>query len=80
MRDIVWTPEPDFAERTNVGRLMRRCGAGSYGELVRRSIADIGGFWDICLKDLGLDWFRPYTRVLDDSGGLPGPDGSSRAP
>jgi acetyl-CoA synthetase len=68
---IVWNPRPDFLESTNVGRFMRASGISGYGDLIRRSTADIEWFWDACLRDLGIEWFQPYTAVLDQSRGFP---------
>jgi acetyl-CoA synthetase len=70
-REIVWVPEADYLEKTNVGRFMHSCGARSYAELVRRSGEDITWFWDACVRDLGIEWFHPYSSVMDDSGGFP---------
>jgi acetyl-CoA synthetase len=68
---IVWRPSEDYLERANVTRLMRAHGIGSYEELVKRSQDDIGWFWDAVVKDLGIEFFRPYDRVLDTSRGMP---------
>ena len=55
---------------SNVARFLRGRGLASYDELVRRSIDDIEWFWDSVVRDLPIDFFRPYERVLDDSGGI----------
>src|SRR5439155_18930499 len=68
---IVWSPPDDYVERANVTRFMRAHGIGSYEELVKRSQDDIEWFWDAVVKDLGLEFFEPYSRVLDSSGGIP---------
>src|ERR671925_2106012 len=71
MADIVWRPTEDYMERANVTRFMRRHGLGSYEELVARSQEDIEWFWDAVVQDLGIEFFRPYHRVLDTSEGKP---------
>src|SRR5919109_1973459 len=71
MADIVWRPTEDYMERANVTRFMRRHGLGSYEELVARSQEDIEWFWDAVVQDLGIEFFRPYDRVLDTSRGVP---------
>src|SRR5437867_1393465 len=40
--------------------------------LIRISVevADNGWFWDTALKDLGIEWYRPYRQVLDRSKGI----------
>jgi len=68
--EIVWSPSEDYVERANVTRFMRANGIGSYEELVARSQADVEWFWDAVVKDLGLEFYEPYTQVLDTSGGI----------
>jgi acetyl-CoA synthetase len=50
---------------------MRANGISSYDELVKRSQDDIEWFWDAVVKDLGIDFYEPYERVLDVSEGKP---------
>jgi acetyl-CoA synthetase len=69
MSDFVWEPTAEYVERANVTRLMRRHGIGDYHELVRRSQEDIEWFWAAAIEDLGIDFFQPYERLLDVSGG-----------
>jgi acetyl-CoA synthetase len=69
--DIVWRPSEDYVERANVTRLMRAHGLGSYDELVKRSQDDVEWFWDAVVRDLGIEFFEPYTQVLDLSEGIP---------
>ena len=70
MAEIIWKPSPERIEQANVTRLMRRHGLEDYEALIRWSITDIGRFWEACLEDLGIDWYRPFTRVLDASDGI----------
>jgi acetyl-CoA synthetase len=71
MNDIVWRPSEDDIERANVTRFMRTHDIGSYEELVRRSQEDVEWFWDAVVKDLHIEFFEPYHRVLDTSEGIP---------
>jgi acetyl-CoA synthetase len=70
MNDVVWTPTPEVIERANVTRFMRANGIETYHELVARSTSDIEWFWDAVVKDLEIDFFQPYTQVLDSSDGV----------
>jgi len=72
-QEIIWRPEPDMAERSRIGRFMRRHGMASLGALHERSIRDPEWFWDAVSSDLGLRWERPYGRVLDVSEGIAWP-------
>jgi acetyl-CoA synthetase len=71
MDDIVWRPSEDYVERANVTRFMRSAGIATYDELVKRSQDDIEWFWDAVVRDLGIEFYEPYERVLDVSEGIP---------
>jgi acetyl-CoA synthetase len=71
MTDIVWRPSEEYLERANVTRLMRAHGIDTYEELVARSQEDIEWFWDAVVQDLGIEFIRPYDRVVDTSDGIP---------
>jgi acetyl-CoA synthetase len=73
MSGYVWEPTTEYVENANVTRFMRRHGIDDYGELVRRSQDDIEWFWDEVVKDLGIEFFEPYSTVLDASGGIEWP-------
>ncbi len=66
---IIWHPTPEVVERARITKLMRAHGIGTLAELQRRSIEDTEWYWDAVVRDLGIRWKRPYTRVLDDARG-----------
>jgi acetyl-CoA synthetase len=67
---IVWKPSAEVVERANVTRLMRAHGIRSEEDLIRRSTEDVEWFWDAVVRDLGLEFYEPYTQVLDASRGI----------
>ncbi len=67
---IVWKPSDEVVERANVTRFMRAHGIATEEELLRRSTQDVAWFWDAVVRDLGLEFFEPYERVLDTSRGI----------
>ncbi|MFJ8813003.1 AMP-binding protein [Amycolatopsis thermoflava] len=69
-----WVPTDDYVEQANVTRLARAHGIGSLSELRTRSVADIGWYWDAVVRDLGLPFRTPYSRVVDLSRGIEWPD------
>jgi acetyl-CoA synthetase len=71
LNEIVWRPSEDYVERANVTRFMRTNGIATYDELVKRSRDDVEWFWDAVVKDLGIEFYEPYERVLDVSEGTP---------
>ncbi|MBI4629838.1 MAG: acetate--CoA ligase [Candidatus Rokubacteria bacterium] len=70
---IVWRPTPEYVERARITKLMRAHGVASLAELQRRSVEDPAWYWDAVVKDLGIRWSKPYTRVLDVSRGIQWP-------
>lgn len=76
MGDFEWVPSPEQVEAANITRLMRACGfeidpvdgqarKACARAFVRKSQRDGVWFWDRALGDMGLEWYRPYDRVLD---------------
>ena len=68
---FAWEPTPDYVEHANVTRLMRAHGIDTIDEMRRRSVEDVEWYWDAVVKDLGLDFTTPYSKVLDTSNGVP---------
>lgn len=67
----VWRPRPDDLANSHAARLMRRAAVADAGELRRRAAAAPEWFYPLILDDLGVEWFTPYRRLLDDARGLP---------
>jgi len=67
--EVIWRPDEAVLERANVVRLMRRLGVDDYWELQRRSAEDPDWFWPAIVEDMGLEFFRPWERVVDLSRG-----------
>src|SRR5947209_20357329 len=70
---VAWRPTPEYIERNRLKRFMDRHGIGSVEELLQRSTADIAWFWDAAVKDLEIEWYTPYTQVVDLSRGIQWP-------
>jgi acetyl-CoA synthetase len=71
--EIVWRPTPDIIERARLTAFMRQHGIRDYAELMRRSTTDIAWFWDAALTDLGIEFYEPYTQVVDLTRGIAWP-------
>jgi acetyl-CoA synthetase len=67
--EIIWRPRADVAERSRIARFMRTEGVGSLAELQRRSVDDPEWYWRAVVRDLGIRFSQPFTRVLDASRG-----------
>jgi acetyl-CoA synthetase len=67
--DIVWRPTPEQQASTHLRRFMERHDLGSFEALLERSSADIAWFWGAVIDDLGIEFYTPYTKVVDLSRG-----------
>ena len=71
MGKFLWQPSGDYLSGSRVGRFMECHGIQSWQELIRRSTLDVDWFWDAALEYLGIEWFNKYSRLYDDSLGMP---------
>jgi acetyl-CoA synthetase len=69
--EFVWHPPPDLIAQSNLQEFIKKHGLGSYNELMRRSTTDIAWFWDAVLRDLDIQFYEPYSRVVDLTEGKP---------
>jgi acetyl-CoA synthetase len=69
--EFVWHPTPDLVAQSNLQRFIDKHELGSYDELIRRSTTDIPWFWNAVLSDLDIQFYKPYSRVVDLSEGKP---------
>jgi acetyl-CoA synthetase len=70
---IIWRPTAEYVERSRIAGFMKVHGITTLAELHRRSVADPEWYWDAVVRDLGVRWTTPYTRVLDTSRGVAWP-------
>lgn len=67
---IVWQPDAAMQQRSNLQRFMDKHEIADYETLYARSVADIAWFWDAVLEDMGIEFYRPYSQILDMSAGV----------
>ncbi|RNJ79214.1 MAG: AMP-dependent synthetase [Nitrosopumilus sp. H8] len=73
MSKYEFVPPPEQLETSNIYRLMQRYGICSLQDLTARATRDPGWFWQAADQDIGVRWFKQYSRVLDTSGGAAWP-------
>lgn len=69
--EYIWRSTGDYRDASNIRRFMRRHDIPDYETLLRRCNGDIEWFWRAAMEDLGVEWYRPYERLLDLSRGFP---------
>jgi acetyl-CoA synthetase len=67
--EFVWHPSPELIAQSNLQSFINRHRLGSFDELMRRSTTEIPWFWDTVLRDLGVEFYKPYEKVVDLSKG-----------
>lgn len=63
----IWYPPKKLVEKSNVKKFMDKHGIKDYKDLIKRSTEDIEWFWDVAIKELNVEWFEKYKKVLDAS-------------
>jgi acetyl-CoA synthetase len=71
--EFVWHPSPELIAQSNLQHFIERHGLGSYDQLMRKSTTDIAWFWDTILRDLDIQFSKPYSQIVDLSQGKPWP-------
>jgi acetyl-CoA synthetase len=71
--DIVWRPGPEDIEGAHLTKFMKIHGLTDFDELMKRSTEDIAWFTDAIIKYLGIEFYHPYSRVVDLSRGIAWP-------
>jgi acetyl-CoA synthetase len=66
---MIWEPSQAFIESTNVWRFMQRLGFSDRESFLAFSRDNPDAFYPELLRELRIDFFTPYTQVLDASRG-----------
>ena len=69
--EIAWRPSAEYIAHSRLTNFIDRHGLRNYTELLARSTADPEWFWRAVLDDLAIEFYEPYSQVLDTSRGIP---------
>lgn len=64
-----WTPTRHQIESTNIWRFMQRCGFTDLNQFLHWSVERPEEFWEASVRECGIEFFKPYSKVLDESRG-----------
>ena len=67
--EIAWRPTADIIARSRLTAFMRRHGIADLATLLDRSVTDLEWFWRAVFDDLGIEFYEPFTQVVDLSRG-----------
>lgn len=68
--EIVWKPQSEQIEHANLTRFMRLHGIQDFEHLMQRSTQDVAWFTDAVLKFLDIQFYEPYSKVVDLQDGI----------
>ncbi|MBN1564406.1 MAG: AMP-binding protein [Anaerolineae bacterium] len=71
---VVWRPNGTYVKNSRLKRFMDRYDIATFDELMQRSTSDISWFWEAVFADLDLEFYEPYTEVVDLSRGIQWPE------
>ena len=72
--DIVWYPTPDYTKNAHLTHFMKRHGIIDFNQLMKRSTEDVAWFTEAVLKYLEIQFYEPYSKVVDLSRGIAWPE------
>ncbi len=61
----VWQPNPRWIAESNLQDFMNRHSIDDYDALHTRARSDLAWFWDAALADLGIEFYEPYSQIVD---------------
>ena len=70
---IAWRPTPEQIAHSRLSAFMKKHGLISLDELMVKSTTDLEWFWRAVLDDLGIEFYQPYSRIIDLSPGIERP-------
>jgi acetyl-CoA synthetase len=67
---VVWQPNPEWVEQSNLKKFMNRHNLTGYEELFQKSVREIDWFWNAVMQDLDIKFYQPYSRIVDLKDGI----------
>lgn len=71
MDDFIYRPSSSEIESTNIMKFARKNDIASLEELYKRADEDPEWFWPAVIEDCNLEFFTEYSKVQDQSDGVP---------
>ena len=71
--EIVWRPTADYIEQSHLTQFIRQHKLSDFDNLMNRSTEDVAWFTEAVLNYLDIQFYEPYSQVLDISQGIAKP-------
>ena len=70
---IVWTSSSEYIQKAHLTRFMQNYTIDSFADLITRSSQDVAWFNEAILSYLDIQFYKPYTQIVDLSAGIAWP-------
>ena len=70
-KEIIWQPSIEQIRNSKLTKFILHCKLKNYDELEKKSFSDPGWLWDNVIKFSDLKFYKPYSKILDESKGTP---------
>ena len=70
-KEIIWRPSKDLIENSKLTKFLNFSKTKDYDDLEKKSSSDPGWLWDNVIKFADLKFFKPYSKIMDESKGIP---------
>ena len=67
---IAWKPNKKWIAESNLSAFIKDHNLRDYDELMERSTSDYAWFWENVLKDLDIQFYKPYDKIVDLERGI----------
>ncbi|MBD3109987.1 AMP-binding protein [Bacillus sp. AGMB 02131] len=60
----IWSPSDEQLKSYRLYKWIKKLGFQDYDSFYKKSIDDIAWFWDEAVKELHLNWYKPYEETI----------------
>ncbi len=71
--EFIWRPTANYIDQAHLTHFMRQHNIADFDALMQRSTTDVAWFTEAVLQYLGIQFYTPYSNVLDLSKGIAWP-------
>ncbi|MGB5842947.1 MAG: AMP-binding protein [Anaerolineales bacterium] len=71
--EFVWQPSADYIDQAHLTRFIQQYNLSDFSEMLERSTQDVCWFTEAILQYLDIQFYKPYSQVLDLSRGIAWP-------
>ncbi len=71
--EVVWRPTADYIDQSHLTQFIRQHKLSDFDNLMNRSTEDVAWFTEAVLKYLDIQFYEPYSQVLDITKGIARP-------